>query len=601
MVNVIIDGIAVRVPEGTTIMEAAAKAGITIPSLCYLKEINEIGACRVCCVEVEGEERLVSSCNNFVYEGMEVHTNSPRAREARRINVELLLSQHEGECAICVRAGNCKLQQVANSFGILCNPFEKNLPKLQWTNTFPLFRNVQKCIKCMRCVQYCEKIQTLGIWELTGSGGRATIDVTYNRRIKDSDCALCGQCITHCPVGALRERDDTRAVLDALADPNVVTVVQIAPAVRAAWGEAHGLPREMATVRRLTAVLRSMGFDYVFDTAFSADLTIMEEAAEFLKRFTAGELEQYPMFTSCCPGWLRFLKSQYPQLTDQLSTAKSPQQMFGAVTKTYFAERIGVPPEKIFCVSIMPCIAKKAEKDGHVFDRKKKELQDVDVVLTTREMDRLIRSENINVFSLPEAEFDSPLGIGSGAGIIFGATGGVMEAALRTAYHTVTGSNPPADAFRAVRGEEGWREAEFDLNGTTVRCAVASGLGNARRLVEAVLAGRVKYDFVEIMACPGGCVGGGGQPIPFDQHDQADVRGELLYKLDRLSPLRYSHENPEIRILYRDYLQEPMSERAEELLHTDHHSWTMPLNPGLQGKDAEDTTIQLGYGQTDFM
>lgn len=307
------------------------------------------------------------------------------------------------------------------------------------------------------------------------------------------------------------------------------------------------------------------------------------------------------MFTSCCPGWLRFLKSQYPQLTDQLSTAKSPQQMFGAVTKTYFAERIGVPPEKIFCVSIMPCIAKKAEKDGHVFDRKKKELQDVDVVLTTREMDRLIRSENINVFSLPEAEFDSPLGIGSGAGIIFGATGGVMEAALRTAYHTVTGSNPPADAFRAVRGEEGWREAEFDLNGTTVRCAVASGLGNARRLVEAVLAGRVKYDFVEIMACPGGCVGGGGQPIPFDQHDQADVRGELLYKLDRLSPLRYSHENPEIRILYRDYLQEPMSERAEELLHTDHHSWTMPLNPGLQGKDAEDTTIQLGYGQTDFM
>ena len=586
MVNVIINNIAVRVPEGTTIMEAAAQAGITIPSLCYLKDINEIGACRVCCVEVEGESRLVSSCNNLVYEGMVVHTNSPRARQARRINVELILSQHDGTCSTCVRSGNCRLQSVANDLGILRNPYQQELPRGLWTTTFPLYRDARKCIKCMRCVQYCEKIQGLGVWELTGSGGRSTIDVSHNRRIKEADCVLCGQCITHCPVGALRERDDLLEVREALEDPDKITVVQIAPAVRTSWGEHLGLPREQATVRRLAAVLRSMGFDYVFDTAFSADLTIMEEAAEFLHRYTGGELTDMPMFTSCCPGWVRFVKSQYPDLVPYLSTAKSPQQMFGAITKTYFADLLGVDPERICCVSIMPCLAKKAEKSGK--SQCTYGVRDVDIVLTTREVNRLIRSLDINVTTLPDAEFDSPLGIGSGAGIIFGATGGVMEAALRTAYHTVTGVNAAPDAFRAVRGVEGWREAEFQMGDNTVRCAIVSGLGETRKLIQELLAGRVQYDFVEVMACPGGCVGGGGQPISFNQEELQDVRGGLLYKLDRLSPLRFSHDNPEIRVLYRDYLGEPLSEKAEEILHTDHEAWHMPLSIALKNGIAEE-------------
>ncbi len=390
-------------------------------------------------------------------------------------------------------------------------------------------------------------------------------------------------------MGALRERDDTGRAFAALADPDKVTVVQIAPAVRTAWGEAFGLPPEQATVGKLAAALRRMGFDYVFDTSFSADLTIMEEASEFLDRFKKGDLEKYPMFTSCCPGWVRFLKSQYPELVPQLSTSKSPQQMFGATTKTWFAEKMGIDPKKIFCISVMPCLAKKAECD---LPTMKDEAygQDVDLSLTVREITRMLRAEHLDPATLPEEPCDSPLGEGTGAGVIFGATGGVMEAALRSAYYLATGRNPSVDAFHDVREVmnddvlglhtlgRGWREATFDLKGTPVRVAVASGLGNARALCKAILAGEVHYDFVEIMACPGGCAGGGGQPI-HDGKECALVRGQVLYGLDRTSNLRFSHENPSVDALYQEYMGAPLSERAEHLLHTDHEGWFMPTHP----------------------
>ena len=582
MVTVTINGVSVSVPEGTTILDAAASAGIEIPNLCYLKDINEISACRVCCVEIEGEGKLVPSCNNVVSEGMVIHTNSPRVREARRTNVELILSQHDNKCATCVRSGTCRLQKVANDLGVLRIPYPSDLArgkKAFWTTTFPLYRDTNKCIKCMRCVQVCDKVQSLSVWDVSGSGSRTTIDVSGNRFIKESDCSLCGQCITHCPTGALRERDDTAKAFAALAAPDKVTVVQIAPAVRTAWGEAFGMESGSVTVGQLVAALRQMGADYVFDTTFSADLTIMEEGTELLHRLQAGDLSSQPMFTSCCPGWVRFLKSQFPELTGRLSTAKSPQQMFGAVAKTWLAKRLGVDPKNIFSISVMPCVAKKAESE---LPGMQSEVGcDVDLVLTTRELARMMRAENIAVPSLEESAFDSPLGDGSGAGVIFGATGGVMEAALRTAYFLVTGENPPADAFREVRDDgrsKGWREATFDLAGTPVRCAVASGLGNARRLLRALRRGEVQYEFVEVMACPGGCAGGGGQPVDGSDREKAAPRGAVLYDLDRKAELRFSHENPAVQALYQEYLDAPCSEKAEHLLHCDHFAWQMPQN-----------------------
>ena len=577
MVSLTINGRRVQAPEGTTIMEAARLADIHIPHLCFLKGINEIAACRVCCVEVEGERAMVTACNTPVMEGMVVHTNSPRARQTRRVNVELILSQHDCRCATCVRSGNCQLQNIANDLGILQLPFETQLPKGlrgAWTTTFPLYRDYNKCIKCMRCIQICEKVQTLKVWDLAGTGGRTTIDVSGNMVIKDSDCSLCGQCVTHCPVGGLRERDDTAEVYRALADPKLITVVQVAPAVRTAWGESLGIAPEKATMGLMTAALKALGFDHVFDTCFTADLTIMEEANELLQRLKAGDLADHPMFTSCCPGWVRFLKSQYPQLTRQLSTAKSPQQMFGSITKSWFAQKIGADAKNIRCISIMPCMAKKAE--CALPTMRTEAGPDVDIALTTREFVRMIRADKIDVALLEEARPDAPLGIHTGAGEIFGASGGVMEAALRTAVFALTGHNPSADGFQDIRRGQGLREVSYSIGGVPLRCAVVSGLGEARKLIEAILAGKAHYDFVEVMACPGGCAGGGGQPISCEDQELAGERGKRLYQLDQASLLRFSHENPEVQALYRDYLGEPLSEKAEQLLHTDHTGWQMP-------------------------
>ncbi len=585
MVTLTIDRKQITVPEGTTILDAAKSAGIPIPSLCYLREVNEIGACRVCMVELEGKEKLITACNNVVEEGMVLYTNSPKVREVRRTNVEFILSQHDSHCASCVRSGNCSLQTIANDLGITSEPYEKVLTNTPWKKDFPLIRDYAKCIKCMRCVQICDKVQSLNVWDISNTGSHTTVDVSHNRRIEDADCSLCGQCITHCPVGALRERDDTQKMFDMLANPDKITVVQVAPAVRAAWGEALGLPREKATMGRLVAAMRRIGFDHIFDTNFSADLTIMEEGSEFMARMKNHSLDRYPMFTSCCPGWVRFLKSQYPELVPQLSSAKSPQQMFGSVIKSYYAELLGVEPEKIFSVSVMPCTAKKAEAELPTMDSAGAG-QDVDLVLTTREIVRMIRAEHIQVENLPEEASDLPLGIGTGAGVNFGANGGVKEAALRTAAYLATGKNPDPDAFKDVRGMDGWKEATFDLAGTPVRVAVASGLGNARRLIRALRRGDVHYDFVEVMACPGGCVGGGGQPI-HDGEELAEVRAGNLYGLDRISNLRFSHENPSIQKIYREYFQQPMSEKAHHLLHTDHEAWEMPQAPALELDPSE--------------
>lgn len=574
MVNATINGKAVCVEKGTTILKAATMAGIKIPTLCYLEEINEIGACRVCMVEIEGKDHLVAACNNVVEEGMVIYTNTTKVYAARRMNVELILSQHDYQCATCVRNQNCTLQALASELNIIELPFPQEIEKQPWNHSFPIVRDAGKCIKCMRCIQVCEKIQTMNIWDINNTGKRTTVGTKGNTPIENTDCAVCGQCITHCPTGALRERNDTVEVMRAIRDPEKTVIVQIAPAVRAAWGEGFGLSREEATVGKMVAATRQIGFDYVFDTDFSADLTIMEEGNELFERLSKKDQgAKFPMFTSCCPGWVRFMKTQYPEFTDNLSTAKSPQQMFGAIAKTYYANVLDIDPEKIFCVSVMPCTAKKYECNvPQVNDSGAG--KDVDVALTTRELIRMMKSAQVNIDCLEEEEFDQPIGLGTGAGVIFGATGGVMEAALRSAVYFATGENPQPDAFQIVRGQDGIRQASVDINGTTVKAAVASGLGNARKLMEQVKNGEADYDFIEIMACPGGCAGGGGQPI----HDGVELacdRGQRLYDIDKKSQLRFSHENPAIIDVYDKFLEKPLSHKSHELLHTRQADWNL--------------------------
>lgn len=580
MVNLTIDNRAISVPEGTTIMEAATTAGIPIPRLCYLKEINEIGACRVCVVEIEGKEKLVTSCNNQVEEGMVVYTNSPKVRKNRKMTVEMILSQHDGNCVTCVRNTNCSLQKITNELNILGDSYEKELEYQPWNKKFPLIRDSQKCIKCMRCIQVCDKIQDVKVWDVEGTGSRTSVYVSGNRTIEESDCTLCGQCITHCPVGALRERDDTEKVWWAIENKKTVTVAQVAPAVRAAWGEALGLSPEEATMGKITDALRRIGFDYVFDTTFSADLTIMEEGNEFVERFKKGDTKHMPMFTSCCPGWVRFIKSQYPHLVPRLSSAKSPQQMFGAVMKTYFAKEIKVNPEDMVVVSIMPCVAKKGESNMELFYEEYAG-KDVDVVLTTRELNRMIKTAHIDPKTLQDSPCDTPMQDGTGAGVIFGTTGGVMEAALRSAYYLLTGTNPDADAFgevRSTREQQNWKEAVFHIGDIEIKTAVVNGLKNTRQLITALEHGDVHYDFVEVMACPGGCAGGGGQPI-HDGEELATTRGARLHNLDEKAAIRFSHENPSVLKLYEDFLEKPLSHKAHMLLHTDHNAWEMPRSP----------------------
>lgn len=569
-INLKINGIDVSAPAGSTILEAARLAHIEIPTLCFLKDINEIGACRMCVVEVKGARTLVTACVYPVNEGMEVTTNSPKVIASRKKTLQLILSDHKQDCLACVRSGNCELQKLCHDYGV-----EKSDRYEGERNEFPIddsaphmIRDNNKCILCRRCIAACEKTQGIGVIGANERGFRTYVGSPFKMPLADTSCVSCGQCIAVCPVGAIYEKDFTQQVFDAIADPEKFVVVQTAPAVRAALGEEFGYPIGTDAEGKMAAALRRLGFDKVFDTNFAADLTIMEEAHEFLDRVQNGG--KLPLITSCSPGWVKFCEHYYPELTENLSSCKSPQQMFGAITKSYYAEKMGINKESIVVVSVMPCTAKKFEIGRD--DEAGAGVADVDIALTTRELARMIRRASIIFRELPDEEFDMPLGDYTGAGAIFGATGGVMEAALRTAVETLTGEELKNLDFVDVRGVEGIKEATYPVAGLNVKVAVASGLSNARKLLDRIEAGEAEYHFVEIMGCPGGCVNGGGQPqVPGSVRNTVDIRAErakVLYNIDVNAPLRKSHENPDIKELYASYLGEPGSEKAHHLLHT---------------------------------
>lgn len=562
-VSLTIDNLQVEVEAGTTILKAAQKAGIHIPTLCYLEGINELGACRVCVVEVEGARNLAAACVTPVTEGMVVRTNTPRVRAARRLNVELLLSNHKMECPTCIRNLNCELQTLAQTLGIREVRFEGKQSQYQPdTSTPALIRDPEKCILCRRCVAVCEKVQGVKAIAPQERGFDTVIAPAFQEKLINVACVECGQCILVCPVGALYEKDYTEEVWKALADPDKFVVVQTAPATRVSIGQEFGYPPGTINTGKMVAALRRLGFDRVFDTDFTADLTIMEEGSEFIERFKKGE--RLPLLTSCSPGWIKFVEHFYPEFLPNLSTCKSPQQMFGAIAKAYYAPKVGINPAKMVVVSIMPCTAKKFEAQRP--EMKDSGYQDVDYVLTTRELARMIKEAGIDFQSLPEENYDDPLGESTGAAVLFGATGGVMEAALRTAYELITGKELPRLEFHEVRGLAGIKEATVDIEGTPVRVAVAHSLGQARKLLERVKAGE-QYHFIEIMCCPGGCIGGGGQPIPTNEEIRTQ-RMAGIYTADERMVIRKSHENPAVQALYREFLGQPLGEKSHHLLHT---------------------------------
>lgn len=574
MVSLRINDIPVTVPEGSTVLEAARSAGFNIPSLCFLKDINEIGACRICVVEVKGAKSLVASCVYPVAEGMEVYTNTERVRKSRQLTLELILSNHRMDCLTCSRNSHCELLQLAGDLGIDAVRYANdNMPPQIEASAPHLVRDNSKCVLCRRCTAVCRKTQEVGVIGPNDRGFHTHIGCAFDRDLAEVDCVSCGQCIVACPTGALSEKDDTARVLAALNDPAKHVVVGPAPSIRVTLGECFGLPIGTNVEGKMVTALRRLGFDKVFDVDTAADFTILEEGTEFLSRLNGGGT--LPLITSCSPGWVRYLEQHAPDMLRNISSCKSPQQMFGSLVKTYYAEQAGIDPQDIFVVSIMPCTAKKSEAALPTM-RTVSDDPDVDVVLTTREIVRMFRGEQINPATMEETPFDSPLGTGTGAAVIFGASGGVMDAALRSAYYLVTGSNPDPDAFSAIRGVKGWKEATFTIPGVgDLSVAVVSGLSNARQLMTDLEEGRVHYDFVEVMACPGGCAGGGGQPI-HDGTEMAEARGNVLWNIDKKSPVRFSHENPEIQTLYREYLRAPLSGRSHHLLHTDHEGWKMP-------------------------
>lgn len=569
MVTLTIDGIEVKAPEGSTILEAAKIAGIDIPTLCFLKDINEVGDCRMCIVEVEGRRGFATSCIQKVEEGMVVHTHTPNVLEARHVILDLIISNHAKDCLTCTRSGNCELQALATKFNVLNVEFPGEMAKHKIDDLSPsIVRDFNKCILCRRCVAACKNVQKIGAIDCINRGFESCISTVGDHSLNDVNCTNCGQCIQACPTGALHEKETIDDVWVKLKDPDTYVVVQTAPAVRVALGEEFGMPIGTNVTGKMVTALKRLGFDKVFDTNTGADFTIMEEASEFIERVQENGV--LPMITSCSPGWVKYIEMNYPELLPHLSTCKSPHQMFGALVKSYFAQKEGIDPSKIYMVSVMPCIAKKFERQRA--EMKVNGLDDVDNVITTRELARMIKQANIEFTELEDSQFDNPMGEATGAAAIFGTTGGVMEAALRTAQDILTCQDLPKIDFEAVRGGDGIKRATVNIAGNDIKVVAASGLANAQKIMEEIKSGKADYQFVEIMACPGGCVMGGGQPIKSSkirrEVDVRKLRADALYSIDEKSTIRKSHDNPVIKKIYQEFLGRPGGHKAHELLHT---------------------------------